>query len=74
MFCNIDHRTELRELVQTEVGCLMSLQSNDDDGDKNKITTTLLLLSSALRHLDMETEVEIRESIKSVLELVSMVD
>ena len=63
-------QSELRDLILTEVGCLLSLQTSEAV-DKIRVTTSLILLSTALRHLDMDSEVEIRENVKSVLELVA---
>jgi hypothetical protein len=61
-------RTELRDLAQTEVGCVLSLEKNDD---KNRISISLVLLVSALKHLDLENEIELKESLKSILDLVA---
>jgi len=61
-------RTELRDLAQTEVGCVLSLEKNDD---KNRISISLVLLVSALKHLDLENDIELKESLKSILDLVA---
>jgi len=62
--------TELRGFIQTEVGCLLSLQS-DQDNVKSRMTVSLVLLVSAYRHLDLENDIELKESLKSVLELIA---
>lgn len=63
----------LRELFTTEVGRLMSLQSNESPSNdlKSKITSSLILLSTSLRHLDLQYQIELKENLKSVLDLVA---
>ena len=63
-------QTELRGFIQTEVGCLLSLQS-DQDNVKSRMMVSLVLLVSAYRHLDLENDIELKESLKSVLELIA---
>jgi hypothetical protein len=65
-------QAELRELVETEAGCLISLQSDEDGEDKRRVSLSLITLATALRHLDGGSAAQVSDSVTAVLDLAAM--